>query len=389
MSDERRAIAVAQTVPVAGDVDANIAQHVELADAAADAGARIVVFPELSLTGYELGEAARVALGPGDQRLAAVRVVAEARHMTIVVGAAVRLEKKLHIAAVIVGPGGYEAVYTKRRLGAFGPDANPGGAIPPAENTIFEPGDRDPLISVGDGVAAVAVCADIGAAAHAEAAARRGARTYLASMFVIPDDYAGDTVKLQAYALQHQMAVAFANYGGPSGGLRSAGGSAIWSQRGELLTRLPHEGAGIAVAIEADDGWRTVCSMATKKIGTSWAPAVSHLAGNRARFEQLVAEALDSLPEDFARAMENVDVIIEDVAPEPGLLGLYEGVPQTDRGSAYAGVLPDRITIFRRSIERIAKDDDDLQRIVRDTVVHEIAHHFGISDARLRELGAD
>jgi predicted Zn-dependent protease with MMP-like domain len=129
--------------------------------------------------------------------------------------------------------------------------------------------------------------------------------------------------------------------------------------------------------------------MASKKIGKSWAPVVGELAGRKARFEALVAHALDDLPDDFARAMENVDVIVEDTAPEPGLLGLYEGIPQTNRGSAYAGVLPDRITIFRRSIERIARDDDHLRKLVRDTVVHEIAHHFGISDERLRELGAD
>lgn len=128
---------------------------------------------------------------------------------------------------------------------------------------------------------------------------------------------------------------------------------------------------------------------ANKRTGKSWSAVVGRLTAGRARFEALVAEALDGLPSDFAHALSNVEVLIEDTAPDPGLLGLYEGIPQTDRDGAYAGVLPDRITIYRRSIERIATSEDDLRKIVRDTVLHEIAHHFGISDERLRELGAD
>ena len=106
------------------------------------------------------------------------------------------------------------------------------------------------------------------------------------------------------------------------------------------------------------------------------------------RFEELVAEALDGLPEWVQERLDNVDVLIEDRPPQgqPGLLGLYEGVPLTRRGSGYFGVLPDRITLFRSSISREAFDEEDLKRVVGHTVVHEIAHFFGISDDRLREL---
>jgi len=109
----------------------------------------------------------------------------------------------------------------------------------------------------------------------------------------------------------------------------------------------------------------------------------------RARFEDLAADALAGLPEWVHRTMENVDVLVEDLPPrgQPGLLGLYEGIPLPRRGLGYAGVLPDRITLFRRNIEREARGSDErLKEIVRHTVVHEIAHHFGISDDRLREL---
>jgi predicted Zn-dependent protease with MMP-like domain len=113
--------------------------------------------------------------------------------------------------------------------------------------------------------------------------------------------------------------------------------------------------------------------------------------GSRKRFEQLVAEAIDSLPAWVLERLENVDVVIEEEPPDddPDLLGLYEGIPLTERGMDYAGVLPDRIVLFRRTIEAEAEDEEDLKRIVADTVVHEIAHFFGISDDRLRELGWD
>jgi predicted Zn-dependent protease with MMP-like domain len=112
------------------------------------------------------------------------------------------------------------------------------------------------------------------------------------------------------------------------------------------------------------------------------------VAGRR-RFEALVAEALDSLPPAFAAAMSNVEIVVEDTSEEPGLLGLYQGIPLTSRDSGYAGVLPDRITIYRRAVEKLATGEEDLRRIVRETVEHELAHHFGIDDERLRDLGRD
>lgn len=105
-------------------------------------------------------------------------------------------------------------------------------------------------------------------------------------------------------------------------------------------------------------------------------------------FEVLVEEALDSLPADLRDFMSNVAVVVED-EPPPGmpLLGLYQGVPLTGRTSAYSGVPPDKITIYRRPIERVAGEDPErLKHQVRRVVLHEIAHHFGISDERLQEL---
>ena len=111
---------------------------------------------------------------------------------------------------------------------------------------------------------------------------------------------------------------------------------------------------------------------------------------SREAFEDAVGEALDGVPEELARMMDNVVVLVED-EPPPGdgdLLGLYEGTPLTERDSWWAsGSLPDRITIFRLPTLAVCDTVDEVVDEVRITVVHEIAHHFGIDDERLHELG--
>ena len=125
----------------------------------------------------------------------------------------------------------------------------------------------------------------------------------------------------------------------------------------------------------------------------------------RERFEELVGEALDRIPPELTRLMDNVVILVEDES-DPGvsgvsgvsdggggvgrageLLGLYEGTPLTERGDWYSGVLPDRITVYRNPTLRICGTAEEVVRQVSVTVAHEIGHHFGISDARLHELG--
>ena len=107
------------------------------------------------------------------------------------------------------------------------------------------------------------------------------------------------------------------------------------------------------------------------------------------RFEELVADALDAIPDALAKHMDNVAVFIEDRSRQRGLLGLYQGVPLTARGNHYGigGGTPDRITIFRENICARCRTEEDVVHQVTVTVVHEIAHHFGIDDHRLHELG--
>jgi predicted Zn-dependent protease with MMP-like domain len=119
---------------------------------------------------------------------------------------------------------------------------------------------------------------------------------------------------------------------------------------------------------------------------------------DRERFEWLVAKAVDSLPDEFRDRLENIDVVVAD-QPTPRqlaklgqkrgetLLGLYEGVPLTRRSGHYGLVAPDKVTIFQKPIEAICRNDTEIVNRIRRVVLHEIAHHFGISDERLRQLG--
>jgi predicted Zn-dependent protease with MMP-like domain len=120
---------------------------------------------------------------------------------------------------------------------------------------------------------------------------------------------------------------------------------------------------------------------------------------NQTEFEKIVKEGIKAIPEKFLRKLDNVAIVIEDeptpaqkkklnIHPGWTLFGLYEGVSQKERGGNYTSVLPDRITIFQKPIEGEARDEEDIKEIVKDTVWHEIAHHFGMDEAQVREAEA-
>ncbi len=117
----------------------------------------------------------------------------------------------------------------------------------------------------------------------------------------------------------------------------------------------------------------------------------------RREFEQLVAEALDGLPCQFRRSLRNIAVMVEAAParalletmglwPDHTLLGLYHGVPLPERGHSYGNVLPDRITIFQQPIEALCRTPEEIKDVVRETVIHEVGHYFGLDDTRLEEL---
>ena len=116
----------------------------------------------------------------------------------------------------------------------------------------------------------------------------------------------------------------------------------------------------------------------------------------RTEFEKIVKEGIEAIPEKFFRKLDNVEIVIEaeptraqkkklDIHPNWALFGLYEGVPQTKRGINYSAVLPDKITIFQKPIEDAARDEKDIKEVVKNTVWHEIAHHFGMNEDEVRQ----
>ena len=201
----RITVAVAQTIARPGDILGSIEDHVRLANEAADRGARLVVFPELSLTGYDRRLTAADAVSPDDRRLAPLRGVADRRAVHVVVGAPLVSARGFHIGALCLAPHRAAAVYTKRYLHE-------------GEQVAFVPGDGGDLLEVDGAAVAVAVCADSAHPEHAAEAAARGARVYAASSFMTPAGYAADAARLERYARAHHLAVMMANYGAPVGG---------------------------------------------------------------------------------------------------------------------------------------------------------------------------
>jgi predicted amidohydrolase len=250
-----RAIGAAQTIPVAGDVETNVAEHVRLATLAGAMSARVLAFPELSLTGYEMSLPHEAALTLDDPRLLPLQDAARSLGITLLVGAPLRLRAKLYIAAFILGADGRAQVYTKHHLGTFPPSASVDGTVPPGEPTVFTEGNLNPLLDLDGHRAALAICADANRPSHAEDAAARGADTYLVSAFVIPSEFAEATENLRMRAQRQRMAVAFSNYGGATGGMATAGQTSFWSENGELLQRLEPQGRAVLVATEHERGW--------------------------------------------------------------------------------------------------------------------------------------
>jgi predicted Zn-dependent protease with MMP-like domain len=125
------------------------------------------------------------------------------------------------------------------------------------------------------------------------------------------------------------------------------------------------------------------------EVSAGLSPRSDVLEMTKDRFEELVGEALDRIPAELTRHMDNVVIFVEDesAANGPELFGLYEGTPLTERGEWYAGVLPDRITVYRNPTLRACRSTEEVLRQVSVTVAHEIGHHFGISESRLHELG--
>lgn len=238
-------IAAAQSFSLAGDILGNIVRHGRFIEAAAEQGVELLVFPELSLTGYEGQDAAALALDPQDAVLQPLRDLARELGVTAVVGMPIRLEGSVSalIGALVLGADGSLGVYSKQHLHT-------------GEERFFAPGFGGPTLRIGGEVVALAVCADFTHASHAAAAADQGANLYAAGVLISDKGYAVDTAILQGYARQHSMAVLMANHGGLTGGWQSAGRSSIWSEDGSLIVAASGTSDLLVVAQRNHGTWQ-------------------------------------------------------------------------------------------------------------------------------------
>jgi predicted amidohydrolase len=235
-------LAVAQAISTPRDVVSNVRRHTVLASVAAAHGAQLVVFPELSLTSYDLGLRREDALDPADPRLTPLATLARARRMTIVAGGPVVVADGVAIGAFVFSPDAPPAVHTKQHLH-------------PGEDVAFVPGSGGPTLAVADSVVGLAICADFTHPEHAAAAAASGATVYAAGALISEAGYGVDSASLRQAARVHGMLVLMANYGEPTGGWLSAGRSAIWRPDGTLLVEGPSRGEAVVLAHRDGGDW--------------------------------------------------------------------------------------------------------------------------------------
>jgi len=238
-------IAAAQASSVAGDLAANLQTHLRFIAAARAEGVQLLVFPELSLCGYELPLLRSCALAPDDARLAPLRTAAREAGMTVIVGAPLIDDGAAQpcIASITFAADGNTRTYRKQYLHD-------------GEERHVQAGPRGAIAHALHGQRYVeAICADTTHAAHAQAAATAGASLYVAGVLISEAGYAADAALLRGYAETHLLGVLMANHGAPSGGYTVAGNSAFWAPGGALLCQAPGPGNYLVIA-EEDGGWR-------------------------------------------------------------------------------------------------------------------------------------
>jgi predicted amidohydrolase len=242
MADFR--IAAAQVASLRGDIDRNVAAHAAAMEAAARRGVSVLVFPELSLTGYEPDLAAGLAMTPTDGRLAPLRTLARRHGIDAVVGAPLRNgTARPGLGAILIGAGGATKTYCKMHLGA-------------GERDYFTAGDAPLTLAAGGQTVGVAICADSSQPSHARAYADSGATAYAAGVFLNSEWYETDVPRLADYAARFRMLVVMANHADSVGTYKSVGKSAAWAPGGDLLAQAGGADSSLVIATAAPGAWR-------------------------------------------------------------------------------------------------------------------------------------
>lgn len=236
-------LAAAQTKPKRGDISSNLLNHYELIELAAQNGANLVVFPELSITGYERENAAPLAFTKDDYRIDHLKELAVKHNIVIVAGAPIQIESEMFIGEFVISPDNSVSIYTKQFLHE-------------GEDEFFQSSfDYNPMIQVENQNISFAICADIDNPLHPENASKRETDIYIASIFFSPNGIPNAYRDLQNYAEKHQMNVLMSNFSGESWGSPSAGQSAFWNNKGELIGQMNESDSGLLFVENKNDTW--------------------------------------------------------------------------------------------------------------------------------------
>lgn len=239
-------IAAAQVGSVRGDITRNLRTHAEAIEVAAEQGVAVLIFPELSLTGYEPDLAAELAFEDSDRRMEALGESAKHHQMTVVIGAPlITAGSKPAIGAIVFAPDGSSSTYAKMHLGS-------------SESAYFKPGCEPKIIESHGQSVGLSICADSSATSHPQAYAARGATVYAAGMFLNAEWYETDAPRLAAYAPAYRMLVVMANHAASVGTYRSVGRSAIWAPDGTLLVQAAGTENALVIATCELGSWSGV-----------------------------------------------------------------------------------------------------------------------------------
>lgn len=236
-------LAAAQTKPKRGEISSNLLNHYQLIELAAQNGANLIAFPELSITGYERENAEALVFTEDDYRIDHLKELAVRNNIIIVAGAPIRIDSKLFIGEFIIAPDDSVSIYTKQFLHE-------------GESDFFDSTfDYNPMLTIEDQNISFAICADIDNPLHPENAKKKDTDVYIASIFFSPNGIPNAYRDLQNYAAKHKMNILMSNFSGESWGSPSAGQSAFWNNKGELVAQMNDSDSGLLLVEKQGDDW--------------------------------------------------------------------------------------------------------------------------------------
>lgn len=238
-------LAAAQTKPKRGDISSNLLNHYQLIELAVENGANLIAFPELSITGYERENAEGLVFTEDDYRIDHLKELSTRYNIVIIAGAPIKIDSKMFIGEFVIAPDDSVSIYTKQFLHE-------------GEDEFFESSfDYNPMIEIEDQKISLAICADIDNPLHPENAKKRDTNIYIASIFFSPNGIPNAYSHLQSYAEKHKMNVLMSNFSGESWGSPSAGQSAFWNNKGELVAQMNDSDSGLLIVEKQGDDWES------------------------------------------------------------------------------------------------------------------------------------